>query len=62
MKVNPESGRCDFCGFYEAKHTINGGLWWLCTACMATVYDGCTCTDDLRLIHHGECKYAGEEE
>ncbi len=37
MKVSEsvtESGRCDFCQIHEAKHTINGGLWWLCELCM----------------------------
>lgn len=27
-------GRCDFCQIREAKHTINGGLWWICDICM----------------------------
>ena len=62
MKVNPESGRCDFCGFYKASHTINGGLWWLCTPCMDSVYSDCTCTDAAIVIHHGICKFDGEEE
>ena len=70
MKVNEgenESGSpCDFCGFYAAKFSINGGLWWICSRCMDLIYDGCTCTEDLQLVHHGECKYAvlpgGEEE
>jgi hypothetical protein len=33
-----ESGRCDFCQVNESKHTINGGLWWLCTPCMEEQY------------------------
>ena len=62
MKVNTESGRCDFCGILAAKHTINGGLWWICESCMDLTYGGCTCTQDLQLVHHGECKYARSEE
>lgn len=41
MKVSeskPESGRCDFCQVNEPKHTINGGLWWICFSCMAEHY------------------------
>ncbi len=30
-----EWGRCDFCAKYEARHTINGGLWWICDKCMS---------------------------
>lgn len=59
-------GKCDFCGFYEAEFTINGGLWWVCRPCMDAIYDGCTCTEDLVLVHQGDCKFAtqvvGEEE
>lgn len=66
MKVNEnelKSGsRCDFCGIYSAKYTINGGLWWICVVCMDRVYSGCTCTEDLQLVHHSHCKYGGEEE
>ena len=28
------NGRCDFCQIWEAKYTINGGLWWICQHCM----------------------------
>jgi len=64
MKVKNESGFCDFCGFYHAEQTINGGLWWICNPCMSSIYGGCTCTQDLQLIHLSPCKYApgGEEE
>ncbi len=58
-------GRCDFCGWSNPTHTINGGLWWICTPCMSQHYNGCTCTKDLVLVHSGECKFAsplGEEE
>jgi len=33
-------GRCDFCQINEAKHTINGGLWWICAACFKETYGG----------------------
>lgn len=49
MKVN-NSGRCDFCMVNEAKHTINGGLWWICDYCMENEYGPLT-------VHFG-----GEEE
>ena len=67
MKVKNETempGRCDFCGWYEPKFTINGGLWWICNSCMFEHYDGCSCSEDLILVHSGECKFAqgGEEE
>jgi len=61
MKVKSEfiqDGRCDFCGFYVPEFTINGGLWWICRPCMSQHYDGCTCTEDLVLVHSGECKYS----
>ena len=63
MKVNTESGgHCDFCGFYDAKFSINGGLWWLCKPCMEGAYGPCPCTPDLIVEHLGVCKMAGEEE
>ena len=39
MKVKNETkysaaGICDFCGSREAKHSLNGSLWFLCTLCM----------------------------
>lgn len=34
-----ESGMCDFCGIWEAKYTINGGLWWLCDHCMTKEFE-----------------------
>ncbi len=39
MKVKNETkysaaGICDFCGTREAKHSLNGSLWFLCTLCM----------------------------
>ena len=37
-ETKTESGRCDFCQVREAKHTINGGLWWLCGVCMRREY------------------------
>jgi hypothetical protein len=42
MKVTEsklESGRCDFCQVNVPKHTINGGLWWICAACFEETYD-----------------------
>ncbi len=41
----PESGKrkwsgagiCDFCGVREARHSINGSLWFICTPCMNKV-------------------------
>ena len=41
MKVSEseiESGRCDFCMVNEPKHTINGGLWWICRTCFDREY------------------------
>ncbi len=49
MKVN-ESGKrkwksgfvtglCDFCGCREARHSINGSLWFICTPCMKKNYE-----------------------
>ena len=41
MKVSESergSGRCDFCQVRESKHTINGGLWWVCDECMSKEY------------------------
>ena len=46
MKVSEseiESGRCDFCMVNEPKHTINGGLWWICDKCMETQYARSVC-------------------
>ncbi len=39
MKVNKKmtysaAGICDFCGMREAKHSINGSLWFVCSPCM----------------------------
>lgn len=34
-----ESGRCDFCQIGTPKHTINGGLWWICDDCMRLEYE-----------------------
>jgi len=63
MNVKNESGgHCDFCGFYDAEFTINGGLWWLCRPCMEGVYGECPCTPDLIIDHLSPCKMAGEEE
>lgn len=31
------SGLCDFCGVREARHSINGSLWFICTVCMTKV-------------------------
>ncbi len=39
-ETDVESGRCDFCQVNEAKHTINGGLWWLCSPCMNREFGG----------------------
>ncbi len=36
--MNHQGGRCDFCQENEAKHTINGGLWWICQACLDEHY------------------------
>ncbi len=44
LKVN---GRCDFCALEEAKHTINGGLWWICDKCMEQQF-GCPVTPNPR--------------
>jgi len=39
MKVSETIvGRCDFCQLNEPKHTINGGLWWICAACFDEHY------------------------
>jgi hypothetical protein len=39
MKVSKTiTGRCDFCQLNEPKHTINGGLWWICAACFEEHY------------------------
>ena len=62
MKVKTESGKCDFCGWHEAQFTINGGLWWICKECMDSQYNGCTCTQDLQLIHSGDCKYFAHQD
>ena len=63
MKVKVKHGVCDFCGVYPAEHTINGGLWWLCTPCMDLEYGKCSCTNDLQMNHAGECKFPqGDEE
>ncbi len=32
-------GICDFCGVREARHSINGSLWFLCTRCMNNMYE-----------------------
>ncbi len=32
-------GRCDFCGIREARHSINGFLWFICTPCMNDMYE-----------------------
>jgi hypothetical protein len=71
MKVKNETecpvldGRCDFCGWYEPKYSVNGGAWWICVSCMNEHYGGddrvkkcqgisAACTPD-------DCK-CGEEE
>lgn len=61
MKVN---STCDFCAFYDAQHSINDGLWWVCKPCMERIYGECHCTPDLIIEHFSECKFAdgGEEE
>ena len=46
MKLN---GRCDFCQIMEAKHTINGGLWWICQHCMAIHYGISNSPDELAM-------------
>ncbi len=47
-----KGGLCDFCGTREAKHSINGNLWWLCRPCM-----------DKAMMSTYECKNGmGEEE
>ena len=51
-------GVCDFCAFYQAEYGINDNLWWICESCMARVYGGCQCTDDLVIDHYGECQIA----
>ncbi len=33
------NGICDFCGVREARHSINGSLWFLCTRCMNNMYE-----------------------
>ena len=35
-----ESGRCDFCQIRPAIHTVNGGIWWICSFCMKHQYGG----------------------
>jgi len=45
MKVNEtkkrkwSAGICDFCGCREAKHSVNGSLWFICTMCMDKHFD-----------------------
>ena len=47
MKVKNESkiwkqnhnGICDFCGCREARHSINGSLWFICSVCMKHLHD-----------------------
>ena len=51
MKVSEsvtESGRCDFCQIWEAKFSINGGLWWLCDHCMTKEFE--------QYVHPKECE------
>ncbi len=60
VKHKPLSGRCDFCSFYAAEHTVNGGLWWVCKACMDSIYSECHCTEDYQAHHMSYCKYADE--
>lgn len=43
---HPPSGRCDFCQINEAKHTINGGLWWICTPCLNDHYGRWECEEE----------------
>ena len=38
VKLMLDGGRCDFCMVNEPKHTINGGLWWICDSCMSREY------------------------
>ena len=33
------NGICDFCGVREARHSINGSLWFICTPCMNDMYE-----------------------
>jgi ribosomal protein L37AE/L43A len=40
VKVMLDGGRCDFCQVNESKHTINGGLWWICDKCMIQQFGG----------------------
>lgn len=37
-ELKVKAGRCDFCQTEEAKYSINGGLWWICHACMEKYY------------------------
>lgn len=63
MKVKSDtSGHCDFCGFYQAEFTINGGLWWICRPCMELAYGPCPCDEDAMFEHLSYCKMEGEEE
>jgi len=45
MKVNESNKRkwnagiCDFCGCREARHSINGSLWFICDVCMKKNYE-----------------------
>ena len=32
------TGLCDFCGCREARHSINGSLWFICNHCMEKHY------------------------
>lgn len=54
--MSESKGECDFCQLYQAEYGINDNLWWICEPCMSSVYGGCSCTSDLIMIHHGECK------
>jgi len=62
LKVNETvnetvNGRCDFCQVNEPKHTINGGLWWVCDKCMNKHYDY-----DAKLSHRFPTPGEDEEE
>ena len=34
-------GLCDFCGVREARHSINGSLWFICEQCMEYEFGDC---------------------
>ena len=56
MKVSESKGKCDFCYIYDAEYGINDNLWWICAACMNSVYGDCHCTEDLIVHHMSPCK------